>query len=84
MYCLFFKNKRSALLCNTIHYHTIHTYKLRGVVPYIYIVYQMQYSSQVLVEAFGNDKGVGTRACFGGTISSTVACYVELQLSPPL
>jgi hypothetical protein len=39
--------------------------------------------SQVLAEAFGNDIGIGTRVCFGGSIGSSVACYVELRIKPP-
>jgi hypothetical protein len=38
--------------------------------------------SQVLAEAFGPDIGIGTRVCFGGSIGSTVACYVELRIRP--
>ena len=38
--------------------------------------------SQVFVEAFGKEIGIGTRVCYGGNIGSTVACYVELRLRP--
>ena len=40
--------------------------------------------SQVFAEAFGSDIGIGTRVCYGGSIGSTVACYVELRIRPPL
>ncbi|OEU23294.1 hypothetical protein FRACYDRAFT_233467 [Fragilariopsis cylindrus CCMP1102] len=40
--------------------------------------------SQVFAEAFGSERGIGTRVCYGGSIGSTVACYVELRIRPPL
>jgi len=41
--------------------------------------------SQVLVDAFGKDRGVGVRACFGvGSLGGAVSCNVELQVRPPV
>jgi len=40
--------------------------------------------SQVFVDAFGTDRGVGVRACFGvGSLGGAVSCNVELQVRPP-
>jgi len=40
--------------------------------------------SQVFVDAFGIDRGVGMRACFGvGSLGGAVSCNVELQTPPP-
>ena len=40
--------------------------------------------SQVFVDAFEIDRGVGTRACFGvGSLGGAVSCNVELQTPPP-
>jgi len=40
--------------------------------------------SQILADALGEDRGVGTRACFGtGSLGATVACYVEVRVRPP-
>jgi len=40
--------------------------------------------SQVLAEAFGKPKGIGTRACYGvGSLGATVSCHVQLQISDP-
>ena len=40
--------------------------------------------SEVLAEAFGPDVGVGTRECFGvGSLGATVACTLEVRVSPP-
>jgi len=39
--------------------------------------------SEVLVEAFGPDVGIGTRACFGvKSLGATVACTLELRIRP--
>lgn len=39
--------------------------------------------SEVLVEAFGPDKGIGTRACYGtGSMAGLVSCWLELRVKP--
>mmetsp|Transcript_3886 Transcript_3886/g.5629 ORF Transcript_3886/g.5629 Transcript_3886/m.5629 type:complete len:202 (+) Transcript_3886:66-671(+) len=39
--------------------------------------------SQVLVDAFGPDKGIGTRACYGtGSMVGVVSCWLELRIKP--
>ena len=40
--------------------------------------------SEVLAEALGQDAGIGTRECFGvGSLGATVACILEVRVSPP-
>lgn len=40
--------------------------------------------SEVLAEALGQDAGIGTRECFGvGSLGATVACTIEVRVSPP-